>query len=142
MQKTTPIAELAQPVVFGHVALEAGAGQVVEQDVVRRVEQFAPACFQEEKQVGLVLAEFVEAAVERIFGGNRVVFAEQVGHSAGIEPVAVQPPFAAGVEQPVGGQRFENVEPAGSLAAVRQTGQNRFRSSWFHSSVASQHAPH
>lgn len=48
-----------------------------------------------------MFAELVEAAVERVLGRDRVVLAEQVGHGAVLEPVAVEPPLAARVEQAV-----------------------------------------
>jgi len=43
-----------------------------------------------------------------------------VGHGVVLEPVAVEPPLAARVEQAVANERLEDVEPVGSLAAPRQ----------------------
>ncbi len=115
------VAEAPQPVrAFGRIAFKVSAGKVVEKDVIRGVEQIRPALLQVGKQIGLVFAELVEAAVERVLGRDRVVLAEQVGHGAVLEPVAVEPPLAARVEQVVANERLEDVEPVGSLAAPRQ----------------------
>jgi len=38
-----------------------------------------------------------------------------------VVPMPMQPPLAAGVDEPITGQRLEHVQPARSLAAGRQT---------------------
>jgi hypothetical protein len=71
---------------------------------------------------------------ERLFGFEQLVVAggelvrlreaevgaQQVGHGAVEEPLAMQPPFAARVDQPIGRQHLQHVGPARALAARRQ----------------------
>lgn len=40
---------------------------------------------------------------------------------APVPPLTVQAPLAAWIDQPVAGERFQDVQPGGSLAARRQT---------------------
>lgn len=62
----------------------------------------------------------IQAAVEGVAVGDGKVLAEQIPHGAVVKPVAVQTPFAAGVDQTVGDQGLEHIQPAGALAARRQ----------------------
>jgi hypothetical protein len=94
------------------IALEVGAGQVVEQDLVGGVEQGRPAGLEVGKQLGLVREELVEAAVERILPGDPEVLAEEIRHGTPVEPEPVQAPLAAGIEQAVDGQGLQDTEPA------------------------------
>ena len=52
------------------IALEVGAGQVVEQHLVGGVEKIAPSIVQVRKQCLLVIEQAVMAAVESILGGQ------------------------------------------------------------------------
>ena len=67
-----------------------------------------------------MLQQAVQAAVERILLGQAVVGAEQVRHRALVEPLPVQPPLAAGIDQPVAHQRLQNVPPRRAFARVGQ----------------------
>ncbi len=114
------VAEAAEPGRPGDVALEVGARQVVQQDVAFRAEQRPPAFAEVLEELVLVFAELGETAVERVLRSHALVAPEEVGHSRVAEPFAVHPPFAPGVEEPVGHDRRKHVGPAGPLAAVRQ----------------------
>jgi hypothetical protein len=50
----------------------------------------------------------------------RIVGAEQIRHRALLEPQTVQPPLAAGIDQPIAHQRLQNMLPARALARVGQ----------------------
>jgi len=63
----------------------------------------------------------IHPAISRT-GWKEEFHAEQVGHGAGLEPVTVQPPFAARIKQAISHQCFEDMKPAGSLAADGQSG--------------------
>ena len=63
----------------------------------------------------------MSAAVELVALRQRGVLAQKIAESARIPPLPVQAPLAAGIDQPVAGQRFQDVQPRGSLAAWRQT---------------------
>jgi hypothetical protein len=56
----------------------------------------------------------------RIGLNERHVLAEQIAHRAMLEPMAVQPPFAARIDQPIDDQGFEDVQPIRALARRRQ----------------------
>ena len=68
-----------------------------------------------------VLHELVQAAVELVALRQRGVLAQKIAQSARVPPLPVQAPLAAGIDQPVASQRFQDVQPRGSLAAWRQT---------------------
>src|SRR5580700_4474034 len=51
---------------------------------------------------------------------QRIVLAQQICHRAVLEPLPMQAPFAAGVDQPIAHQRLQDVLPAGALARTRQ----------------------
>lgn len=67
----------------------------------------------------------VVAAVEGVFLGEAEVSAQQVGHGAVVEPVAVQPPLAAGIDVSVADQGFEHGEPVGAFAADAGAGREK-----------------
>ena len=62
----------------------------------------------------------VVTGVELVRFGEAEVGAEQVGHGAVEEPLAMQPPFAAGRDEPVGRQHLQHLIPARPLAAPGQ----------------------
>ena len=99
--------------------LDSRCRQVVDQDVEPRVEQRRPSLPQEGEERLPVREQPVEAAVQRV-RRDRPVAAEQVAQGAVLEPVAVQAPLAARIDQPVAGQDLQHVEPARALPARRQ----------------------
>ena len=68
----------------------------------------------------LVLQELVVDAIERVLFRQRKIRAEQIAHRTALEPLAVQAPFAARIDEPVANQRLEDVPPARAFAAVGQ----------------------
>jgi hypothetical protein len=116
------------------VALEIGAGQVVEQDVETRAEQFAPTPLEELEQRVLVFDQPIQTAVQRVLLGQREVRIEQVGHRAAVIPLAVQPPLRARVHQPVHHQGLEHLLPGGTFPRRRQA--------WVPEVVQRQFLPH
>ena len=103
---------------IGSVHLEIRAGQIVEQHVERGVEQIAPALGQVREQSLFVGEQQVVAGIELVSFGEAEVGAEQIGHGAVEEPLAMQPPFAARRDEPVARQHLQHVIPARSLAAL------------------------
>jgi hypothetical protein len=73
------------------------------------------------EQRRFVLQQFVEAAVEGMYLHQPIISAQQVTHRALLEPLPVQSPLAAGIDQPVAHQRLQDVPPLRPLARVRQT---------------------
>jgi hypothetical protein len=51
--------------IIGRLAFETGVRQIIKQHIVRRIEQLAPALLQEREQAGLVLAELIQAVIQR-----------------------------------------------------------------------------
>jgi hypothetical protein len=96
--------------------LEIGAGEVVQQNLERGGEQILPARPQMGKQRRLVGQQLVEAAIQRILGDQPIILAQQIRHRALFEPLPMQPPLAAGIDQPIAHQRLHDVLPAGALA--------------------------
>src|SRR5208282_3746860 len=86
-------------------------------------EQILPAPAQVREQRRLVLDELVEATIEGVLLDQREILAEQIAHSALLEPQPVQTPLAARIDEPVTDQRLEDVPPAGSFAGIGQTGR-------------------
>ena len=93
----TAVAVLAQVRLAAlHVALEVGAGQVVQQHVELGIEEFAPAPAQEFVQLILVFDEPIQAAVQRVLLGQREVRVEQVrmGHEEALSALVSDAPGA------------------------------------------------
>jgi hypothetical protein len=107
--------------VVRHGALEVGAREVVEQHFVARAEEIAPALAQMGEEFLFVREQQVVTAVEGVVLRGTGVDAEQVGERRSGEPVTVQPPFAAGREEPVDHEDAENFFPIGVFAADGQT---------------------
>ena len=107
--------------ILGRVAFKIGARQVVEQDIEARVEEILPAPLQVAKERGLVREQALVARVELVDFGQAEIGPEEIGQSAALEPLAVQPPFAARRQQPVNGERLQHQIPPRPLAAGRQT---------------------
>ena len=72
---------------------------------------------------GFVRQQLVEATVERVLLDQRKILAEQIAHGALLEPLPVQTPFAAGIDQPVADQRLRGC--AASAVPSRRIGQTR-----------------
>ena len=116
------VAEAALVVfIQGRVRLEVGAGQVVEQHFVTRAEEQLPTLAQVAEQVLLVRGQLVQATVERVLLREGEVLAQEVGHCRALEPKPVQAPLAAGIDQAVGHQGFQDIEPRSALARGKQT---------------------
>src|SRR5437879_2064312 len=68
----------------------------------------------------LVFEQPVVTAIQLVDFGQPEVFAEQIGHGTALKPFAMQPPFAARRQQPVGRQQQQHPVPPRALAARRQ----------------------
>ena len=80
-----------------------------------------PTLPQMKKQCVFVLEELIEAAVERILLDQRIIRADEIAHRALLEPLTMQPPFTAGIDQPIAHQGLQNVLPARTFARIGQT---------------------
>src|SRR6185295_7074724 len=74
-------------------SLEIGTGQVVEQDVERNVEQVAPTPDQMVEQRLFEFEQPIVTAVELVDLRQSDILAQQVGHGAALEPLAMQAPL-------------------------------------------------
>lgn len=82
-----------------------------------------PTRFQGGEEIGLVGQQLVQAAVKLVDLHQPRVLAQEIAHGAGIEPLAMQAPLAAGVEEAVDHQGLQDVQPARALAAGWQSVQ-------------------
>lgn len=102
------VATVAEPArVFVHtrrVALEVGAGQVVEQEVVGHTEEILLAAGEEREEGGLMHQQLIKTPVQGVLRHQRPVLAEQIPHRAARIPFSVQPPLAARGNEPIGHQ--------------------------------------
>lgn len=113
------IAAVAEPALAlgRRIDLEVGAGEIVQQHVETDPEQALPARLEERKEVLLVGQQLVQAAVELVDLHQADILAQHIGHGAGLEPLAMQPPLAARIQQPVKYQGLQHVQPTRALAA-------------------------
>jgi len=95
--------------------------EIVKQDFKFGIEEGFPTLCEMVEEGGFVFEQLVVALIEAVDLGQAEVAAEQVGHGAMVEPVAVQTLFAAGADQAVNGNRFQDVGPPGSLPTDGQT---------------------
>ncbi len=102
------------------VDLEISAGQIVQQHVEIGVEEIAPALRQMREQSVLVREQQIVTGVELVRLGQAEIRSQEIGHRAVGEPLAMQPPLAAGFDQPIGDQDLQNVIPARPLPARGQ----------------------
>ena len=102
------------------IAFEIGAGQIVEQDFEVCSEQALPAVLQEAEQIRLVHQQLVKAPIQIVLVRQREVRAEQIAHRTLLIPLPVQPPLAAGIDQAIGDQRLQHVQPPCPLPRRRQ----------------------
>ena len=78
------------------------------------------------EQRRLVRQQLVQAPVERILLHQRKIPAEQIPHRALLEPLPVQAPLAARIDQPITHQRLQDVLPARTFAeSGKRSAQNR-----------------
>ena len=92
----------------------------VEQHVEIGVEKIAPSPRQMREQRVLVGEQQVVAGIELVRLSQAEIRSQQIGHGAPAEPLAMQPPLAAGFDQPVGDQDVQDLVPARSLPARGQ----------------------
>jgi hypothetical protein len=90
------------------------------QHSIKQREKCGLALSQVAEQRALEWQHLVQAAIQRVLRYQRIILAEKIPHRALLEPLPMQPPFAAGINQPVAHQRLQDMPPAGSLARVRQ----------------------
>jgi len=101
--------------------LKISAGQIIEQHFETGPEQVLPALAQMIEQRRLVLHKLVEAAVEGMYLHQPIIGAQQITHRALLEPLPVQSPLAAGIDQPVTHQRLQDMPPLRPFARIRKT---------------------
>ena len=114
------VAELTVPGERG-VTLEIGGGQVIEQDIKARLEQYLPALTKKREEGALVGQQLVQASVQGVVGQHPSRTAEQVAHGAMFIPLAMQPPFTTGVDELITHLRLQHLEPLRALATHWQT---------------------
>jgi hypothetical protein len=78
--------------------------QIAQQHVELCRKQVLPARPQMRKQRRLVGQQLIETAIQHILRDQRII-AKQIRHRALLEPLPMQAPFAAGVDQPIAHQR-------------------------------------
>jgi hypothetical protein len=69
-----------------------------------------------------MIQQAIVAAVEGVAGGEPEVVVEQVGHGAALEPGGVEMPLAAGSEQAIDDEGFEDLEPGRAFLGVGEKG--------------------
>ena len=94
-----------------HLALEIGAGQIVEQQVVSGAKEVFPPRLQMREKGRPMRVQVVEAFVEPVLGGHGEIFLQQLIHRAGEKPTTVQMPLAAGSDQLADAEQFEHFVP-------------------------------
>jgi hypothetical protein len=72
------------------------------------------------EEVVFVREDAVVDAVEGVFFDEGEVVAEEVADRTLLEPLAVELPFAAGIDEAVGDEGLEDVAPGGAFAALGQ----------------------
>ena len=103
------------------VALEVGTGQVIEQDIKARLEQYLPALTKKREEGALVCQQLVQASVQGVIGQHPSRTAEQILHGAVFIPVAMQPPLTTGVDELITHLRLQHLDPLRALATHWQT---------------------
>ena len=87
------VAAVAKPpgvfIVLGDIAFEVGRSQVVEQNLVRRTEQVAPALPQMPKQGLLVFEQQIKCPIQRVILHRPRIYLEQVRQSCSGEPMTM-----------------------------------------------------
>src|SRR6201997_5360884 len=122
-QSESVVPRVAEPPLAGfwRIACEIRAGQIIQQDLEIGLEQRLPALPQEAEQLLLVRHQLVQTPVQVVLAGHGEILAQQVADGALRVPLPMQPPLAAWVDQPVGHQRLQHVQPTRSLSRGRQS---------------------
>src|SRR6202043_99169 len=81
------------------------------QDVERNVEQVAPTPDKMVERRLFVFEQPIVTAVELVDLRQSDILAQQVGHGAALEPLAMQAPFATRRQQPAGRQEQQHLVP-------------------------------
>jgi len=114
------VARVAEPALVAlrkrRLRLEVGAGQIVEQDVEAGIEQVPPPARQVIEQRRLVLQQTIVAAVEFVDFRQAEIGTQQIRQRRALEPLPMQAPFAARLQQPIGNQDEQHLIPARPLA--------------------------
>ena len=109
------------------LALEIGAGQVVEQNIELRVEQILPPPLEMLEERRLVFHQQIMTFVKLVALGQLAkVGSEQIPHRALLEPLPVQTPFAARIDEPINAEGLQDQIPARSFPAGGQTLRPKF----------------
>jgi hypothetical protein len=116
MIPAVPMAALA---VFRRIALEIGAGQVIQQDLEARTEQAFPARLEKAEERALVRDQLVQAAVQGVRLRHAQVFVQQVTDGGVGIPLSMQTPFTARIDQAIDHQGLQHVQPVRALATGR-----------------------
>src|ERR1700758_9035 len=122
-QSESVVPRVAEPPLAGfwRIACEIRAGQIIQQDLEIGLEQRLPALPQKAEQLLLVRQHLVQTPVQVVLAGHGEILAQQVADGVLRVPLPMQPPLAAWVDQPVGHQRLQHVQPARSLSRGRQS---------------------
>src|SRR6266850_1056933 len=102
------------------ITLAICAGQIVEQDVEFRVEEIFPAPDQMVKQGPLVWQQSIQTLVKLMSFRQGKIRSQQISHRRGLEPLPMQFPFAAWIQQPISHQRLQYQIPSCPFATGRQ----------------------
>ena len=114
------VAELAL-VLKRRITLKRSAGQIVEQDIKARLEQYLPALTKKREEGALVGQQFVQAPVRGVIGQHPSRTGQQILHGAVFIPVAMQPPLTTGVNELITHLCFQHLQPLRALPTHRQT---------------------
>ncbi len=104
----------------GWVTFEIRACQIIEQHLELRIEEIAPALLEMGKERLFMLEQTVMDLVDAMAFGQREIAAEQIGHRALLEPLAVKTPFASRIDQSIGTKSLKHEIPSGAFATGRQ----------------------
>lgn len=106
--------------ILRRIAFKVGAGEVVEQHFILRIEEIAPPLREMIEQRALMFEQQIVALVEMMLLSQTEVAAEQVRDRAVIKPMPVQSPFTARIDKPIKHQCLQHQIPTRALAAHRQ----------------------
>ena len=89
------------------LALEIGAGQVVEQHVELGSKKVLPSPLQVGEESVAMLEQLVQHTVKLVLAAPGKAFAQQVAHGAALIPYPVTAPFAARLDEPIGDRHIQ-----------------------------------
>jgi hypothetical protein len=102
--------------LLGRITFKVSAGKILEQHLVIRVKEIAPARGEMVKERALVREQPVVARIKMMLLREAEIAAEQVGDGTVIEPMPVQPPLGTRIDEPVKHERLQDEIPARTLA--------------------------